>query len=192
MELILASASPRRKALMEMVGLRFFVIPSDADEDIGSCPPGEMVEKLALLKAASVKEGRRNCCVIGCDTVVVIDGKVLGKPSDGECAVKTLSLLQGRTHEVYTGLCLITDDRQLVCHDVANVTFSPMSGREIRSYVKTGEPMDKAGAYGIQGIGGIFVERIEGSYFTVVGLPLHILGRMLGELGVSVLDLIQE
>lgn len=109
-----------------------------------------MVEKLALLKAASVKEGRRNCCVIGCDTVVVIDGKVLGKPSDGECAVKTLSLLQGRTHEVYTwSVLLITDDRQLVCHDVANVTFSPMSGREISGHtLKRGSPWIRRGRMG--------------------------------------------
>ena len=191
MELILASASPRRKSLLEMVGFRFLVIPSDADEDIQPCPPCEMVEKLALLKAISVKEGRRDCCVIGCDTVVVIDGMVLGKPSDGEHAVKTLSLLQGRTHEVYTGLCLITDDRRLVCHDVASVTFSSMSECEIRSYVRTGEPMDKAGAYGIQGIGGMFVEKIEGSYFTVVGLPLHMFYRMLRELELSALGLIQ-
>ncbi len=192
MELILASASPRRKSLLEMVGLEFLVIPSDADEGIQPCPPGEMVEKLALIKAASVKEGRQDCCVIGCDTVVVVDTRVLGKPSDGEDAVKTLGLLQGRTHEVYTGLCLITDDRQLVCHDVASVTFSPMSEPEIRSYVKTGEPMDKAGAYGIQGVGGMFVERIEGSYFTVVGLPLHMLYRMLRDIGVSAPDLIQD
>lgn len=184
MELILASASPRRKELFNMIGLVFRAVASDANEDIPVMEASKYVERLALVKAQSVKARYPGACVVGCDTIVFLDGKIIGKPRDEEDAYRILSQLSGRTHSVYTGLAVITDNTLSVEHDVTNVTFAEMGADEIRSYIRTGEPMDKAGAYGIQGMGGIFVNRIEGCYFTVIGLPLPKLYRALLKVGI--------
>ena len=181
--IILASKSPRRKELLSMIGLEYEVIPSEVDEDASETEPSLMVEQLARQKAESVKEGRDGCIVIGSDTIVCLDGEIIGKPRDESDAFGILKRLQGKTHTVYTGLCIISDDQKIVCHDAARVTFAEMSDGEILDYIRTGEPMDKAGAYGIQGVGGVFVKHIEGSYFTVIGLPIHLLYENLGKLG---------
>lgn len=184
MELILASASPRRKELFKMIGLSFSAVASDANEDIPVLEASEYVERLAQIKAQSVKARFPGACVVGCDTIVLLDGKIIGKPRDEDDAYRILSRLSGRTHSVYTGLAVITDKTLSVEHDVTQVTFASMSADEIRSYIRTGEPMDKAGAYGIQGMGGIFVNRIDGCYFTVIGLPLPKLYRALLRVGI--------
>jgi len=186
MELILASNSPRRRELLTMLGLPHTVVPSGADEDVAGLPPEETVRELARRKARFVKDGRSGRCVIAADTIVVLDGRILGKPRDAEDAAAMLAGLSGRTHTVYTGLAVVTDQREIVTYDKADVTFRPMTPEQIRRYVATGEPMDKAGAYGLQGLGGVFVSRVEGCPSTVIGLPLPQLFDALEELGVLV------
>lgn len=167
-----------------MIGLEFSVIPSDVDEGIDEADPGRLVERLSVLKASSVKQGRKNCCVIGSDTVVVLDGKIIGKPQDEGDAVRILRMLRGRTHTVYTGLAVLSDEHRFVSHDKTLVTFAAMTDAQVDAYVASKEPLDKAGAYGVQGIGGVFVERVEGCYFTVIGMPLPMLYRALEPLGI--------
>ena len=188
MDLILASASPRRRELMEHVGLGFQVIPARGPET----PPvgldaGETAAALSLAKAAEVAEDWPGSIVIGADTVVEIDGEILGKPRDGADAARMLRLLSGRAHSVYTGVTVIKGETRLTRYERTRVYFRPLTDREIGAYIATGEPMDKAGAYGYQGLACLFVERIEGDYFNVVGLPLCLLGQMLAELGVILL-----
>lgn len=190
--IILASSSPRRAQLLASVGIQASVIPSDADERVDpQWQPGDIVVQLALRKAGAVAEQQRNAgqaaVVIGADTIVVLDGEVLGKPDDAAHATEMLAKLQGRTHEVYTGVCVIDAlSGEVVSDDVRSVvTFNPMSEREILAYVNTGEPLDKAGSYGVQGIGALFVARIEGDFFSVMGLPLHVLYPMLLRFGIS-------
>lgn len=185
MELILASCSPRRREMFALIGLDYQVIPSDADENIPPCPPAEFVEELSLRKAVAVKKDHPGACVVGSDTIVAIDGEIIGKPTDEEDAFRILSRLSGNTHTVYTGLAVLTDDSTEVLHDCTRVTFAKLSEQEIRDYIASGEPMDKAGAYGIQGPAGVFVERVEGCYFTVIGLPLPKLYRALERAGVK-------
>lgn len=189
-KIILASASPRRGELLNRLGFNFTIVPSKIDEDrFQGLAPAEMVEKLAVNKARKVASLVEDTVVIAADTVVVLDGEVLGKPADEKEACDMLNRLQGEKHAVYTGiaLCRTDDDKLLLDHDITDVYMSNMSEEEIVSYVKTGEPMDKAGSYGIQGLGGIFVERINGSYFTVMGLPVHKLALMLKEFGIAVI-----
>ena len=198
MELILASASPRRADLMRMCGYEFTVIPGSADESaVSASAPSELVEKLALLKAESVlrtlsTERRRNAVAVGADTVVVLDGHIIGKPRFPKEAEEMLRAERGRVNTVHTGLAIVRtewkDGREelvsSVVSDSASVHFLPLSDAEISAYVATGEPMDKAGAYGIQGISSMFIDRINGSYFTVVGLPVHLLYRELRRFGI--------
>lgn len=184
MELLLASGSARRKELLEMMGFEFSVVVSNADESIDMLPPAEIVELLALKKAQAVKQHHSNCCVIGSDTIVMLDDEILGKPEDKRNAFEILKKLSGRTHTVYTGVAVLTDRESAVFHDIAKVTFDQLSDDEINAYIATGEPMDKAGAYGIQGPAGAFINAIEGNYFTVVGLPLHKLYRVLKQMGI--------
>ena len=174
MKIILASGSPRRRQLLEQVGLRGFVVrASDVDESVRpGLPPAEMVEELSARKAA----------------VVALEGAVLGKPASPEEAARMLAALSGRTHQVYTGLTLAGPGAVRTEHEVTAVTFRALSGAEIAAYVATGEPMDKAGAYGIQGLGALLVQRLEGDYFNVMGLPLCRLGRMLRAFGVELLS----
>ncbi|UMY53738.1 MULTISPECIES: Maf family protein [Paenibacillus] len=192
--IILASTSPRRKELLAFLRLPFEVVPSHADESTPeSWTPQQIVETLAARKAEAVmntaaqsKEAR---LVIGSDTIVVLDGSVLGKPADHADAVRMLTALQGRIHRVYTGVaCIHTGTGEmLVRHRQTEVTMKPLSQEQIVAYVNTGEPSDKAGAYGIQGMGATLVESIQGCYFNVVGLPLSLLSDMLSEFGVNVL-----
>lgn len=187
MQIVLASSSPRRQELLRQVGLSFVVDPSDVDEQVsGPVTPGELVEQLALRKARAVAVRHPGEPVLGADTIVVIDGEVLGKPSDREQAVAMLERLSGRTHQVMTGVALIQGDREIVSHEETNVRFAPLTREQIHWYVETGEPVDKAGAYGIQGHAAALIESISGDYFTVVGLPLFRTVQMLSQIGYPV------
>lgn len=179
--LVLASGSPRRRDLLAKLGFAFEVTPSEADETWPeSLGLGEAVEALAMRKAEVIARDHPESLVLGADTVVVLDGEVLGKPPDAEAARATLARLSGRTHTVYTGLALVLADRRVGAHEATHVTFSDLTPEEIAAYVATGSPLDKAGAYGIQDdLGALFVACIEGDYFNVVGLPLHRLYRTL-------------
>ena len=189
-EFILASASPRRKEILKAIGIEPKVAPSDIDESGCEGDPANKVMQLALLKGAKAAEGaKRGQYVISADTVVVLDGKTLGKPKDDEEAFKMLMELSGRTHEVITGYSVIKHDGEAsVKCESTRVTFRKIAEDEARRYIKTGEPRDKAGAYGIQGMGRIFVERIEGDYYNVVGLPICALLKMLkNDFGIEIL-----
>lgn len=186
-QLILASASPRRRELMAQAGLSFTVQVSEADETVTERKPDKIVEELALRKAMAVAESVTEGTVIGADTIVAMDGRILGKPGTKEQAAKMLRLLSGKTHQVYTGVALLSkkDGREIrrVFSERTDVTFYPVGEDEIDRYVATGEPMDKAGAYGIQGRAAIFVRGIHGDYNNVVGLPVARLYQELKSLG---------
>ncbi len=179
MRYILASASPRRKELFARMGLPFEVIPSNKEEHITSVEPEDIVRELSAAKAKDIYEqldGKNNCTVIGADTIVVYRGEILGKPTDKEDAFNMISLLSDRTHSVYTGVTLIINKggKETVksFHEKTNVTLYPISREDIHRYVDSGDPMDKAGAYGIQGDFCIHVKKIHGDYNNVVGLPV--------------------
>ncbi|MGN1115868.1 MAG: Maf family protein [Candidatus Ornithomonoglobus sp.] len=185
-EIILASASPRRRELLANMGLDFSVVVSEADEASvdRDVPPGIYVQELALLKAASTAQkviDRKNAIVISADTVVVNNGKILGKPADAADAESMLRELSGKTHQVFTGFCVLRlSDAYTVCKAVCtDVTFKELSEEKIKRYINSQEPMDKAGAYGIQGLGAMLVDRINGDYFNVVGLPVSALSDIL-------------
>jgi len=185
MDIILASQSPRRRELLTLMGLDFTIITSDVEEQPPhGAPVAEYVSALALQKAEAVAKDHPNACVIGADTVVYLDGDILGKPHTPENAKKYLTRMQGRQHTVYTGVAVITNGKTDVRVETTDVTFAPMSETEIDWYVATGEPLDKAGAYGVQGPGGIFVKHIKGNYFNVIGMPLPLLYQMLLDAGV--------
>ncbi len=193
MELILASNSARRRELMANCGYDFTVLPADADESIEESDPALLVRRLALIKARAVynsldSERRGNAVVVGADTVVVLEGRIIGKPRDEADAREILLAESGRLNTVYTGVAVVTPFGEQSGFDKALVHFSELTEDEIASYIATGEPMDKAGAYGIQGRFSMFVEGIEGSYFTVVGLPVHLLYQMLKTVGVMPRD----
>lgn len=184
--IILASASPRRSELLRQVGIDFIAMPADVDEAYrGGETPSEHALRLAAEKALSVAGQVDEGIVIGADTVVIIDGRVLGKPVDRENAVAMLRTLAGRRHQVMTGMAVLgrPSGKMLQRLEVTDVWFRELGDDEIKAYVQSGEPMDKAGAYGIQGKGALFVSRIEGCYNNVVGLPLFALGQMLKEMG---------
>ena len=189
-KIILASASPRRRELLEQGGIPFTVIPSQAEEKITTEQPGQAVEEQPYLKCSDIYEkSLGDVLVIGADTVVASEGKILGKPSSQKDAVKMLQSLQGREHEVYTGVTIMAregnENRKKTFHEKTKVVFYPMSDEEIRSYVNTGEPMDKAGAYGIQGKSAVFIKEISGDYNNVVGLPLARLYQELKNMGIE-------
>ncbi|ASA23770.1 Maf family protein [Paenibacillus donghaensis] len=192
--IILASGSPRRRELLSQLGLPFQVVTSDADESTPpEWTPEEIVRALALRKAQAVipaASAERGALIIGSDTIVVLEDAVLGKPVDEQDSKTMLAALQGRTHKVYTGVACIglPEGREVVDHRVTSVTMRAMSDEEIAAYIATGEPADKAGSYAIQGLGATLVDRIEGCYFNVVGLPLSLLGEMLQGFGISLLD----
>ncbi|MRX71427.1 septum formation inhibitor Maf [Bacillus lacus] len=171
--LVLASGSPRRKEILENVGLSFTIAVSDIEEIIEEgASPSEAVSSLAAQKAQSIADRFQHSFVIGADTVVVLDGVILGKPRDKEEAFSMLSGLSGSTHSVLTGVCLMQGSRTVSFYESTSVTFYELSETEIRSYIESGEPMDKAGAYGIQGLGSLLVKELHGDYFSVVGLPV--------------------
>jgi septum formation protein len=229
-QLILASSSPRRKELVASLDLSLpvSVFSIEVDESIApSWGAAEAVEQLSLAKAEAVVKAIANgatpahisphsALILAADTVVVVDGQILGKPASREEAFSTLNMLQGRSHDVYSGVVLMhsgataADDRDAessiafgqfgqyqllsdvtgevavaVGHTYSRVTFRPMLDQEIEAYVLTGEPMDKAGSYGIQGIGAVFVEKLEGDFYSVMGLPLNLLYPMLMNFGIS-------
>lgn len=176
-KIILASASPRRKELLEKAGVSFDVIPSVGEEKVTCSEPEEIVKELSFCKAMSVAaEMEEGTLIIGSDTIVSYEGKVLGKPKDEQDAVKTLQMLQGNTHQVYTGVTVLKRElgewKPFTFAECTAVTFYPVSSEEILDYVHSREPMDKAGSYGIQGLWGVYVKGICGDYSNVVGLPV--------------------
>ena len=182
--LVLASQSPRRSQLLGMIGLAFEVCPADVDETYEPGEePGAHAERLAREKAWKVWQGRQDAIVIGSDTVVILDGDVLGKPATADEAVQTLMRLQGRTHTVATGIALCADGVLSSGVERVEVEFTKFDEARARAYVETGEPMDKAGAYGIQGYGATIVQRINGDFFAVMGFPLVRFVEMLRSLG---------
>lgn len=182
MGLILASASPRRRALLALAGLEFTVCVPDCDESVpAGLSPSEAAVEVAKRKARAVAESYPSDTVIGADTTVVTDGDVLGKPADARAAAAMLKRLSGGTHSVLTGVCILTGGKEDCFCARTDVTFYALSDGEINAYVATGEPTDKAGAYGIQGRGALLVKKIDGDYFNVVGLPLAELVRRLRE-----------
>lgn len=190
-QLILASGSPRRQELLQMLSVHFVVIPPDIDEDavVGETPV-ETVEMTAYAKARWVADRCTDGTILAADTIVLLDtGEILGKPLGATAAADMLACLSGQGHQVVTGVAIIDapTGRREIFHVVTRVFFRRLSTDEIRRYVATGEPLDKAGAYGIQGKGSLLVERIEGCYFNVVGLPLPRLGEVLQNFGVMLL-----
>lgn len=191
MPIYLASASPRRRVLLEQLGLNFEVIVSSIDETVeAELPPEQLVEVLARSKAQAVAAKLESGIVIGADTIVVREEQVLGKPSTAREAREMLQLLQDAWHAVFTGLAVIDahSGRAEVTHECTRVKFKPLTEDEITRYVATGEPLDKAGSYAIQGLGAIFIEQMQGCYFNVVGLPLAKLAEVLKGFGVEVLQ----
>lgn len=193
MTLVLASASPRRQELLLAAGIAFTVQPADIDETpLREESPRECAERLAREKALTVFQSHPQDYVLGADTIVVIEKQILGKPRDASDAMRMLRLLAGRTHAVITGVCVVepvgsgqgsVGSKINAASEITLVTFCDLSDDEIRDYVSTGEPMDKAGAYAIQGIASRWIPRIEGDYSNVVGLPVALVYRMLRERG---------
>ena len=185
MRLILASSSPRRRSLLEAAGYEFTSAAADIDESAcAGLPPAEMVRELSRRKAQAIRQKYPDAAVLGADTVVAVDGRTLGKPKSPREAEEMLAALSGREHEVFSGVTLLSpagDDGYFVR---TAVRFYPLSAGLIRRYVATGEPMDKAGAYGIQGLGALLVEGIQGDYLNVVGLPVARVFRSLGNIGI--------
>ncbi len=180
MRIILASQSPRRREILQLMEIPFEVIESHVEEvPPAGATPVELVKALAEQKARAVFALHPNACVIGADTVVDLDGRVLGKPHTPERAREYLHLLQGRSHIVYTGICVLTPGRTDVRSARTDVTFRPMSDAEIDWYVDTGDPLDKAGSYGVQGPASLFVDHLEGNYFNIIGMPAPTLYEML-------------
>lgn len=191
MQIILASQSPRRRELLGQMGFTDFEIRPAVGEERAEpgLTPAELVEALSRQKGEEIAKNAADALVIAADTVVAVDGRVLGKPHDRGEAEAMLASLSGRTHTVYTGVTLCCGGEVLCQHEATHVRFRPLTAEEISAYVATGEPMDKAGAYGIQGYGALLVEGIEGDYSNVVGLPVCRLGRMLSRFGVNALEL---
>lgn len=195
-KIILGSASPRRRELLSQIGVSFEVRTSGREEIYHSVIPEEIVRELALMKAENVagdltdeqNEAPKDTIVIGADTIVVLNGKILGKPVDEKDAADMIGALQGRSHEVYTGVAILDYDAQgeknVSVHAVGTKVYvNPMDEAEISAYIDTGEPMDKAGAYGIQGRFAAYIDRIEGDYYNVVGLPVSYVYQALKRIG---------
>ena len=195
MKIILASASPRRRELLTQIGVNFAVQPACGEEVITGSTPEEVVNELSAQKAEEVAKMQQegDWLVIGADTVVSCDSRILGKPKDEADAFVMLSMLQGHTHEVYTGVTLYWSvngkEQKLTFAEQTKVTMYAMTAEEIRSYIKTGEPMDKAGSYGIQGKCAAFIEKISGDYNNVVGLPVARIYQELLQKGIDILHI---
>jgi septum formation protein len=182
--LVLASASPRRQELLRNAGIAFEVQPANIPENpLAGEGARQFAERLAREKALAVARRRRNDVVLGADTIVVVDGQILGKPADAADAARMLRMISGREHQVITGVCVVSGGQPSVASETTVVTVSEISGQEIAEYVAGGEPMDKAGAYAIQGVASRWIPRIEGDYCNVVGLPVALVFRMLLEIG---------
>jgi len=188
--IILASASPRRKELLEKIGLRFEVEPSNYEEDMPSAlEPHEFAKKISLEKAKVVASKHKNAIVIAADTFIIFGGQILGKPHTEKEARKTLETISGKSHSVITGFSIIdTGTSKALSKSVeTKIYIRKLTLAEINAYVKSKEPLDRAGAYAIQGLGSVFVEKIEGDYFNVIGLPLSALTEALKEFGINIL-----
>ena len=186
LRVVLASQSPRRRELLTLIGVTHTVAPADIDESVHeSEAPIAHAERLARTKAMVIAAREDDAVVIGSDTIVVIDGEILGKPHNAQHATEMLRQLSGRTHTVVTAVAVATGGRVLSGVENVSVTFRTLSDQMIADYIKTGEPMDKAGSYGIQGFGATLVERIDGDFFAVMGLPLGRLIALCADLGYS-------
>lgn len=187
--LILASQSPRRRELLNSLGIAFKVDPAHGFQEVphSNRAPEDLVLENAIGKAQEVAARHPNDLILGVDTIGLFQGKILEKPHDKEDAFRMLTMLQGNTHEVLTGLCLLDPTKKVTFVERSFVTFLPLTEKEIRAYICTGEPMDKAAAYAVQGIGSLFVKKIDGDYFNVVGLPLYRLNLMLQEFDIHLL-----
>lgn len=182
MKYILASGSPRRREILNGLNFDFRIIVPDADETSDTEDPALLTEELARRKAEAVREYAADGeTVIACDTVVYLDGKILGKPKDRKTAYGMLKSLSGRTHKVVSGLCVISGDKIITDHAETLVTFSEMSEEDIENCIDNGEPYDKAGGYAVQGVSSLYIEKIVGEYFNVVGLPVCLLNKILKE-----------
>jgi len=189
-KIILASASPRRKELLEKIGLKFEVEPSNYAEDMHSkLNPDELARAISLGKSRAVASKHKNAIVIAADTFIVFRGKIMGKPNTEAEARKMLMALRGKSHSVITGFTILdTEENKVLTKSVETVIhIKKLTPKEIDAYVKSKEPLDKAGAYAIQGLGSVIVERIEGDYFNVMGLPLSALAESLKEFGIHIL-----
>ena len=188
--LILASGSPRRRELLDKFGISYEILPAQDEESApAELTPGERVKALAAHKAAEVARRVNDpaAVILAADTLVELDGQVLGKPGAPERAAEMLRALSGRAHRVWSGVCVREGGRILTESECTLVHFRALSDAEIEAYIQTGEPLDKAGAYGYQGLASLFVERIEGDFFNVMGLPVCRTGRMLREFDISLL-----
>ena len=192
MNIILASKSPRRREILENLDVNFSIITSETDENSDTENPEELVKELALKKACAVMEQlildnkfTSDTVIIGSDTVVAKDGKILGKPKDRQNAKEMLCMLSGDCHKVISGIALIVGDRKMTSCETTEVYFDKLTAEEIESYVSTGECDDKAGAYGIQGKASRFIKKINGCYFNVVGLPVNLLHNMAKEMEIN-------
>jgi septum formation protein len=179
--LLLASRSPQRRAILEQLGVPFEVVLPQFEEAVGGSDPAETVRENARGKARSIAEVAAERPVLGVDTEVVVDGRVFGKPASASEAEAMLEALAGRTHEVVSGLCLLTPGWEELEHEVTRVSFRALDARDLAAYIGTGEWEGRAGAYAVQGRGAALVERIEGDYLNVVGLPAALLVRLLAE-----------
>lgn len=189
MKVILASASPRRIELLRNINLDFEVIPSKFEEEEKFDNPVEMVLKFAYNKALDVKKTLKeeDALIIAADTIVYKDGKILGKPKNEEDAISMLKFLSNSVHQVYTGIAIFYKDNYIVDYEVTDVYFKELSDEEIKGYIKTKEPMDKAGSYAIQGIGSLFINKIDGCYFNVVGLPINKFYEIVKRMGIKII-----
>lgn len=188
--IILASSSPRRIEILNNLGVNFEIMPSNYEEIIDNKPPEELVKFLAYNKALEVaKRINSDSIIVAADTMVFSNNRMLGKPKTTDEAYMMLKSLSGKAHDVMTGICLISqsEDKQYLDYEVTRVYFKDLSEEEIHNYIASKEPLDKAGAYGIQGLGGFFVKRIEGCYFNVMGLPVYKLYNGFREMGVNLL-----
>ena len=178
--LILASSSPRRNELLKMAGYEFSVAPAEVSENyLRGTPPMQIVEQLATRKAKASAKDHPLDAVLAADTLVVYKGRILGKPKDEADAKAMLKLLAGNVHQVYTGYCIICGTKLTCGHECTSVEFYALREEEIDAYIATGEPLDKAGAYGIQGRGALLVKRIDGDFYNVMGLPIGKINRIL-------------
>ena len=188
MNVILASQSPRRKELLGLFHIPFIIRVSDADETMDpNAPAAQQVAQVSRRKAEAVSR-EPDDVVIAADTIVVCNGEILGKPRDAADASRMLHMLSGRNHQVMTGMTVMRGDRCLVCTEITDIHFRNLTDREIDAYIRTGEPMDKAGSYGIQGGAALFAERLVGDYYNVMGLPVSRLGQLLREIAPEIME----
>jgi septum formation protein len=189
-KIVLASASPRRRELLTKIGLNFIIDPSDCPENLErDLDPVELAQVVSLEKAQAVASKHPDAIIIAADTIGILRGKIIGKPHTAEEAIRMLKTLSGRSHRVVTGITVIdTNNHQTITRAVeTRVHLKRLSDTEIKNYVKSGEPLDKAGAYAIQGLGSVLVEKIDGDYYNVVGLPLNSLAEALKRFGANIL-----